>query len=708
MKENYSYPSVFHLLRSYLTDIDKDDIDLAENYILALGIRGSRAYEEPFTKVYKGISEEMLNAAERVRTALADILSPMSSLLAGKEKKTVAEMTDAVRKICAKLQAKEKLEAYVEHFEEVSDPERAIEYSQIYDILYGQFENMDSLIGDQEVSIKEFSELYEDALSEIRVGVIPPKSDVVMAGDLTRSRFSHIKALFFIGMTEGTIPASGSRGGLISDSDRQILGSIGTEVAPTAAENAEREKFYFYMNLMKPGEEVCFSYPKQDLDGTACRESYFMKEARRCLNISDAKGPEVSDEIYTKGELTALLAASIGRDDVKAALYLKALDEVGVKTDLADSMKKEQKVLSPEAAQILFGSRFIESPTELERFAACPYEHFLGYGLRLNERRSFDLELRDVGTLLHKILELFSRRLAQNRLTFRSVDDDAAGRILESAMKDAAEEGLSGRISLIAGASARDAHMIQRLQSYARRSVDTLRFQAKQGSFDGIYFERRFDNAGLKGTIDRCDEAVTESGVYIDVIDYKTGNKSFDPDRIYHGLDIQLPVYMDAAIRMRKEAGAESVRPAGLFYYHVDDPIVEGSRISTDEELDRAVRKELKLRGVVNSDMNAIRAFDRTVEETRKSIVVPVSFKANGDPDSHAMLYTEEQMRGMMEHTINLAGELRERIRGGEVAKSPYELDKKTGCDYCAYKEICDGGTKRHLVKMDFPGTWTV
>lgn len=706
LKENYSYTSVFHLLRSYLTDVETDDIDLAENYVLALGIRGRSAYAKPFTKAYRGVSEEMIDAAERVRQALNDILRPLTDLMSGRDCATVSALTGAVRQICADLKSDEKLEQYVNAFEGGADPERAMEYAQIHDILFGQFDNMDSLIGGQEVSIQEFSELYEDALSEIRVGVIPPKSDVVMAGDLTRSRFSHIRALFFIGMVEGVIPASGSRGGLISDSDRQILEALGTEVAPTAARNAEREKFYFYMNLMKPAEQVRFSYPEQDLDGAVCRESYFMKEARRCLDIKGCRRSGRTEGIYTKGELKALLAASINADMDRAALYMKALKAVGESAEDLISKAEDEERLSPEAAQILFGSRFIESPTELERFAACPYEHFLGYGLRLQERKDFDLQMSDIGSLLHKVLELYSRRLEEKRLTFRSVDDVTSKAILDSAMKDAGDDVMMGRISLLSADSARGAHMIERLGRYASRSVDTLRFQAGKGSFDGIYFEKKFNDFGLKGTIDRCDEARTPSGIFIDVIDYKTGNRDFNPDRIYHGLDIQLPVYLNAAMKMREALGEETVKPAGLFYYHVDDPIVEGSRASADDELDQAVRRELRLRGVVNADEEAIRAFDRDVMETRRSAVVPVSFKSNGEPDSYAKLYTEEEMRGMLGHTIRLTDELRGRIKSGEVAKSPYMMDKRAECEYCAYKEICDGGHKRNLKKQVFPEAW--
>ncbi|MBQ7583328.1 MAG: PD-(D/E)XK nuclease family protein [Lachnospiraceae bacterium] len=716
LKENYSYDSVFHLLRSGLTDIKTDDIDIAENYILAVGIKGASAYSKPFTAVFRGISGEARLAAERVREGLSQLLAPVCDKALSAGDFPVHEMIAAIRDICGRLKVEEKLSRYVESFEKNGDPERAIEYSQIYDILNSQFDNMDSLIGGQRVSIQEFSELYEDALSEIRVGVIPPKSDVVMAGDLTRSRFGDIRALFFIGMTEGAVPAAGNKGGLISDSDRRLLQSIGVEVAPAAAENAEKEKFYFYMNLMKPKELVCFSRPFMSLDGTANRESYFMKEARRCLGAGDALCPTETDKknsrFYSEDDLLASFAESLEADGEAAALYLKAIEESGAGGGAVDAItgacaerEKTEVRLTKEAGQMIFGESYIESPTELERFASCPYGHFLGYGLKLRERRHFEFELRDMGTLLHRVLELFSRRLTEEGLSFRTVSDDKAAGLLEGAIKDASEED---RISSLISSGARHAYTMERLKRYAYRSIDTLRYQSKQGSFDSVYFEKIFSHAGLKGTIDRCDEAVTPAGIFIDVIDYKSGNKSFDPDRIYNGLDIQLPLYMSAALDMRSEVSDGGiVRPAGLFYYHVDDPLVEGERESTEDKINEAVRKELRLRGVANADMEAVKAFDREIADKRRSLVIPAGFKRDGSPEASAKLYTEEELKGLLSHTMRLTDELRRDIAGGDVSRSPYSLGGSTGCDYCAYKEICDGGRKRILAKRVFPEAWT-
>ena len=77
------------------------------------------------------------------------------------------------------------------------------------------------------------------------------------------------------------------------------------------------------------------------------------------------------------------------------------------------------------------------------------------------------------------------------------------------------------------------------------------------------------------GKIDRIDTCETEDQVYVKILDYKTGAKSFDMAAFYHGLQMQLVVYMEEAVRLeeRKHPGKKIV-PAGIFYFRMKDPIV--------------------------------------------------------------------------------------------------------------------------------------
>ena len=72
--------------------------------------------------------------------------------------------------------------------------------------------------------------------------------------------------------------------------------------------------------------------------------------------------------------------------------------------------------------------------------------------------------------------------------------------------------------------------------------------------------------------------------VYVKIIDYKTGNTSLDLVALYYGLQLQLAVYLDAAVELeQKKHPGKQVEPAGVFYYHIDDPMLDQEEDETDE-----------------------------------------------------------------------------------------------------------------------------
>ena len=65
------------------------------------------------------------------------------------------------------------------------------------------------------------------------------------------------------------------------------------------------------------------------------------------------------------------------------------------------------------------------------------------------------------------------------------------------------------------------------------------------------------------GKIDRIDTCEDENAVYVKVTDYKTGRKAFDITAFYHGLQMQLPVYLNAALEIERQK--RSVRHQKLY-----------------------------------------------------------------------------------------------------------------------------------------------
>lgn len=701
VRDDFPYESMVHLMKTGLTGIDREKADEAENYIRALKIRGRSRYQRQWKRKYKGIEPETAEAAEEVRKEIYALLSPLLKL---GEKAGAARITKALYEVLLKAGAEEGIHAMAEGLEAEGLRSEAMQYAQIYARVMQLFDQIADLLGEEEMSIGEYAELMDAGLSEIRLGTLPPGTDCIIAGDLLRSRFSGIRALFILGMNEGFVPQAPERGGLISDRDRDFLREAGFELAPTAAEQADTEQYYLYMNLFKPTDKLMVSYADLGPDMSERKPSYFLGFVRQ--EVPEAKTYHVQElDCFDRVRAMERLSEVMGTYSREAALlYRFFLEEGGDPERLLSASQGEPWVrqLGRLAAKLVYGGRKLESATELERYAACAYQHFLRYGLRLRERADFEFAMRDFGNVLHGILQDYAEGLRSIGRSFRDPYDEKSEEILSAVLENAGDE----RQALMFAESSRNAYMKKRMERVARRTIDTIQSQVLSGSFEPEAFEKYFEHEGLKGYIDRVDCSADGEEAWVSIIDYKSGNKPFDLDRIYYGLDLQLILYLSAALaQMEGKYGKGKVHPAGVFYYHVDDPLVEDEG-EDDEELKHKIERQLRLRGMVNSDPEAIRRLDGNVSEKGKSDVIPVGFKSDGGFDAYSKVASEEELKEMMSHAIKRARQLAEGILSGNVSREPFELDGSTACDYCGYREICDGGKKRHLSSVEFPDSW--
>ncbi|EPZ55830.1 PD-(D/E)XK nuclease superfamily protein [[Clostridium] sordellii ATCC 9714] len=86
------------------------------------------------------------------------------------------------------------------------------------------------------------------------------------------------------------------------------------------------------------------------------------------------------------------------------------------------------------------------------------------------------------------------------------------------------------------------------------------------------------EEINLIGQIDRVDTLEEESQKYIRIVDYKSGNKDISLTDVYHGLQLQLLVYLDAILESSKHNGGD-INPAAILYFKIDDPIIKLMKI---------------------------------------------------------------------------------------------------------------------------------
>lgn len=211
----------------------------------------------------------------------------------------------------------------------------------------------------------------------------------------------------------------------------------------------------------------------------------------------------------------------------------------------------------------------------------------------------------------------------------------------------------------------------------------------------------------LIGRIDRIDTCRQGEKLYVKVIDYKSGNRKFDLAALYYGLQLQLVVYMNAAMEVQKKKNPDTrVLPAAMLYYHVSDPMTETDQGEPDpEEIEKAILDELKMTGMVSDDEEVIRLLDKNFET--KSAVIPVAKKKDGSFTQASSVLSEEDFETVSNYVSHKIKELGTSILDGSIALNPYEQKEQAACTYCAYKGVCGfdkklgAGLVRRLEELD-------
>jgi ATP-dependent helicase/nuclease subunit B len=192
----------------------------------------------------------------------------------------------------------------------------------------------------------------------------------------------------------------------------------------------------------------------------------------------------------------------------------------------------------------------------------------------------------------------------------------------------------------------------------------------------------------LKGRIDRIDTADDGENIYVKVIDYKSGSRQFDIAALYYGLQLQLVVYMNAAMELEaKEHPDKNIIPAALLYYHIDDPTVETPVEMTDDEINEQILAKLRMNGVVNSQPDIVERLDRYMQD--KSDVIPVEKKKDGTFSARSGILSGEEFKIISDYVNRKIREIGRNILDGTISINPYEKGNDNACTYCSYKKVC-------------------
>ena len=412
---NYSYESMMAFFRTGFVFDDRETVDILENYLLAAGIRGHKAWTQRWSRPAGDGREEEIAELEELREAFAERFEPFASVCrfsAGKLKdyaRALWELTDA-------FDLQGKLSLLAREREESGQRADSELYSQAASAIAGVLDEAVSLLGDEKIRRTQFEQILEAGLSEAKIGIVPPGIDEVQIGDLMRSRITNVRAILFLGMNDEFVPGRSHEGGILTDVEREYLRRQEFHLAPSAREEAAVRQFYLYLSLTKPSDHLILSCSRTTMDGNALRPAAALLQIHQLfpqIQIQEGLPGGLAGTVYLPKEVPDALAGTLAesRDWTEAEkeertpmlreLYLVS---VSVRPQQTRRLLKALDIappprLSREVARKLYGDNLEGSVSRLETFALCPFRQYAVYGLGLQERRRYEVQASDVGTL---------------------------------------------------------------------------------------------------------------------------------------------------------------------------------------------------------------------------------------------------------------------------------------------------------------------
>jgi ATP-dependent helicase/nuclease subunit B len=331
--------------------------------------------------------------------------------------------------------------------------------------------------------------------------------------------------------------------------------------------------------------------------------------------------------------------------------------------------------------------------------AACPFKHFVRFGLGLSSRRKAEVGGAELGQVYHRMLE----RLVSNAITASRDDDAPPLNITPAQIHDAAIEvarALRGELML---GSARNRYLLARIERNLADWLESQRAMLRRGSFRPARTSVAFGEQGplppvrikiarggeirVSGNIDRVDIR-PESGEAI-AIDYRLTGHSLSLSHVYHGLSLQLVIYLLALEAGGKSLAEAALSPAGGFYVSLLRSIVDVDH--PDEAADpssEAYLLKIKPRGIF--DAGALEHLDGKCTDGWSDVVAAYRKKEGGFGYLKASdCATTEELRGLMRRVEQRIGEVAGHIEAGRIDITPYRLVRESPCASCDYRGIC-------------------
>ncbi len=727
----FSYENIFSHIKSPFSILSQEEADELENYCLATGIR-PYAWNKPFSpekKIYSNnpddinayYSSEKIDEINKLREK---VYLPLCKLIKNlKKDSTVSELCGYLFEYFEETKLELKVKQHAQKLEELGENLYSLQTVQVYNILIELFNDICAVLGHKKLTLHEFYTTVQAGLCSVEIGTIPISSDCVTVGSIDRIKGHGAKVVFLIGANSGIFPCYPTENGLFSDDDKKAMEKLGIEMPPCLLQLTQNEQLLIYDAITCASERLYISYASADNDSKAMFPSEIVERVISVFpdiafkdDLLSLQGDEsiittkkaVFDilcsklrEYISEGKpLSPILSAAayyFSNDEVYAPLLKQAKDMTG----FTNSVTK----IKPWLIDEIIGDDMKSSISRLETYNKCPFSFFAKYILKLKPKQSFEINVSDSGSFLHDFLDRFSQFIANsfdengNKLSWKTIDNDFIRINTPEVLKEVLS-GVNSRMFEIP----RIKNLFERLCRTAEQSAYAVKRHITKSDFVPIGYEISFNENGnfkptkiklpdgknivLRGRIDRADEfnvklADGSEGKFIRIVDYKSSDKELSLSEVYHGVQLQLFVYLSTLCD-------NGYSPAGILYCNLSDPVVNVSPNATEEEIQQKRFESRRLSGIVLSENEMFEHMGgKEILKSKKSL-------------------TAKNFNQMFRHINKVIKNTAENIYNG---KFPIKCTDDA-CTWCEYSQLCrfdaafSGCNLNSVEKLDAEDIW--
>ncbi|MBQ8522867.1 MAG: PD-(D/E)XK nuclease family protein [Clostridia bacterium] len=510
--------------------------------------------------------------------------------------------------------------------------------------------------------LSEILDIYTQAGVELAISPLPLSADCIQVIDANEI-LTNFDNLYIVNCSSSTAPSILQDVGILLDKELTYV-QLSHNIEPTIARMNRLNKFKLFNSALMFNKNLCVSMSLSSPSET----STLVTELKSRIFTQNDKHDEAN--------IGYIYPYQIKSDKIYTPLSVWDLVEYAYtnKIDLSQKVKNliESTNIQTNPTDITIDKNLCSineiSASALENYFQCPLKYFFSYILKLKEPVSSEIEMLDIGNILHELAYFYY--LCKDRLTL-DINKFCSETIKKLIEKD---EKLVQHINN---------PILINLIAEAERFILHLRNLDNNSEFVPTYFEKSFganksldalpltDNISLKGKVDRIDIY----NEYFRIIDYKSGNADASLDELYYGKKLQLFLYALAI------QNATDKKISGTFYLPIKN-VVE--KMDSDDNI-------YKLIGFYTDDNDLINAYDINLEPNSKSEYVNITLKKDGTLSKRSdKVLSPSEMERLMEYSKNVSIKALEEMCCGNFKASPLKFDKTTSaCTYCPYLTLC-------------------